>query len=213
MFLFALALAMLVGWLRGGTIVNVARLPLRWGLAVPVPFAIRAVLLHTEASSNPWLHHWSPVLQGIAYGSMVILALVNRHLPGAAFLITGTLANALVIMANGGRMPVSEWAVRVAAGGADRATALTLLRMEDSLTHQLLGPGTRLPWLADIIPLPRPFPFPSVASAGDVVLAIGLMWLILAAMGKRAGTAVDESGHPDPGAGPAKRALDRCGSL
>lgn len=144
---------------------------------------------------------------------LALLAVANRHLPGAALLIAGTVANALVIMANGGRMPVSEWAVRVAAGGADRATALTLLRMEDSLTHQLLGPETRFPWLADIIPLPRPFPFPSVASAGDVVLAIGLMWLILAAMGKRASTAADESGRLDAATGPAERALDRFGSL
>lgn len=186
LFIVTLMAAVMIGWLRGGSVARVAHLPLRWIVLLPVPFVIRAALLHPQAVGVEWLSRWTTELQGVAYGLLVLLAVVNRHLPGSSFLIAGTLANAVVIMANGGRMPVSERAIHVAAHAAEKVTALSVLRTENSLTHQLLGPETRFPWLADIIPLPRPFPFPSVASVGDFVLAFGLMWLVLAAMGSRA---------------------------
>ncbi|PZN12566.1 MAG: hypothetical protein DIU69_03135 [Bacillota bacterium] len=182
MFLVTLGLAIMVGWLRGGRLGRLAGLPLRWVVLLPVPFVIRAMLLHPRAGEVPLLAQWAPVLQGLAYGLLVFLSAVNLHLPGSSFLLAGTLANAVVILANGGRMPVSEAAVRIAAGG-ERVTALAVLHGERSLTHQLLTPDTRLPWLADILPLPRPFPFPSVASLGDVLIAVGLFWLVLRSMG------------------------------
>ena len=185
MFLLALALGILIGWLRGGSLSGVARLPVRWVVLLPIPFLIRSALRHPLAANVELLSEWAFLWQGVAYGLLVVLAVVNRHLPGSTYLMAGTAANALVIMLNGGQMPVSEWAIRVAAGGAEQVVAVTLLRTGNSLTHEVLGPETRLPWLADIIPLPRPFPFPSVASAGDVVIALGLLWLIITAMGPR----------------------------
>lgn len=181
MFVVTLAMAMLVGWARGGRLGRLAAMPLRWVLVLPVPFAIRAMLLHPRAGDFDWLVRWAPWLQATAYGLLVLLALANRHLPGSAALVAGTAANAVVILANGGRMPVAETAIHIAAGN-ETTMALARLRAGHSLTHQLLDEETRLPWLADVIPLPRPFPFPSVASAGDLLIAAALFWLVVRSM-------------------------------
>jgi hypothetical protein len=71
----------------------------------------------------------------------------------------GILMNFTVIALNGG-MPVMEEAVHLAGGSGE----LVL-----DAKHVLLTDTTRLPFLADIIPLPG-----SVISMGDVFLAIGV---------------------------------------
>ena len=188
-FVFSLLLAVCIGWVRGGSVRRMAQLPLRWVVLLPVPLVLRSLLQHPSSLQLDWIVRASEFVQFTAYALLVMLAIVNRHLPGSAYLIGGSLANALVITANGGRMPVSEWAIHVAAHDAERAAAVAGLAAENSLTHELLGPETRLPWLADIIPLPRPFPFPSVASVGDVLIAVGLMWLVITAMGTKSAAA------------------------
>ena len=41
---------------------------------------------------------------------------------------------------------------------------------------------TRLPWLTDRFLLAPPFPFPTVFSVGDLLIGLGVAWLIAAAM-------------------------------
>jgi hypothetical protein len=47
----------------------------------------------------------------------------------------------------------------------------------DSPTYLVAGPGTALRWLADRFPVPV---FPGVASIGDILVAIGIVWLAAA---------------------------------
>ncbi len=49
----------------------------------------------------------------------------------------------------------------------------------DSTTYLVAGPGTALRWLADRFPVPV---FPGVASFGDILVAIGVVWLAAALM-------------------------------
>ncbi|WP_460040567.1 DUF5317 domain-containing protein [Thermaerobacter litoralis] len=196
--------ALILGWLKGGRVGRLGQVPLRLIILLPVPFIIRSILLRSQYVDGTLLSRMAEEMQVLAYSLLVVLAVANRHLPGSPLLIGGTLANALVIVANGGRMPVSEWAIRIAAGGADRIRTLDYLRSGVSLTHEILVPGTRFPWLADIIPVPRPFPFPSVASLGDVALAIGLAWLVYSAMVGRIG-----NGSKAVLSGPAGGAIGR----
>ena len=170
MFFVALALGLILGFVGGGSVAKLLTINVRYGWLLILALLIRVVLIHANLH---WLIAWVPLLQAIAYGSMILLALANIRLPGARFFLLGILANGLVIMANGGRMPVSEWAVQVASGNSS-------LRFMDhgSLTHEPLGPHSRLTWLADIIPLPHPFPFPSVVSIGDISVSLGIVFLV-----------------------------------
>jgi hypothetical protein len=93
---------------------------------------------------------------------VVAWVVANRHLRGLWLVAAGLLCNALVMGANGA-MPVSPEAI--AALGLEGAQV-------PPGKHMLLTESTRLPWLADIIPVP---PIRSIISVGDLVLAAGLV--------------------------------------
>lgn len=161
--LSVLVLAVGLAYLRGGRLHRLAEAPLRWawlllagvGLQVTLDvIAARGVL--GDASTAGWL--LLVASQALVLGWVV----ANAHLPGTIMISMGLLLNAVVIAANGA-MPVSPEAI--AAVGAEAAVTPTG-------KHTLLTEGTRLPWLADVLPLP---PLRSIISVGDIVLAAGLV--------------------------------------
>ena len=93
---------------------------------------------------------------------VALVATVNRALPGAWVLALGSLANTVVMVANRG-MPIDPGAL--ATSGKPAPT--------DGL-HVVLGPDTRLPFLADVLLVPV---INNIYSVGDVALAIGGFWM------------------------------------
>jgi Family of unknown function (DUF5317) len=111
----------------------------------------------------------APFLGGLALsvslaGLMLVafVAALNRALPGAWLIALGSLLNTLVILANAG-MPIDPGAL--AASGKPAPG--------DGL-HVILGPDTRLSFLADVLLVPV---INNIYSLGDVVLAIGGFWM------------------------------------
>ena len=111
----------------------------------------------------------APFLVGLALASSIaglllvtFVAVVNRALPGAWLIAFGSLLNSFVTLINGG-MPIDPGAL--AASGK--------LAPSDGL-HVLLGPETRVPFLADVLLVPV---VNNIYSAGDLVLAIGGFWM------------------------------------
>ena len=178
MFLVFIVLAIVIGWLLGGSVRGIANVRVKGLFLIPIPFLLRFLIQQQIVN----VKEVAIGIQVVSYLLLAIWALINSRLPGGVFFVLGTIANAIVIIANDGLMPVSGWAVAVAAGDTMQNEALVKLWASDSLTHTVLSPRTRFPWLADIIPLPRPFPAPSVISIGDILLVFGLFWLVLRGM-------------------------------
>lgn len=87
------------------------------------------------------------------------------------FLLLGAFCNFLVIVANDGQMPVNLELLR------QQGRELLANRIQKgAYRHIPLGPQTRLPFLADVIPLPHPFSVPSI---GDLLVATGLFLLVI----------------------------------
>jgi hypothetical protein len=156
-------IGMLIGFALGGT----ARGPVGGRLSIrrlPVPVVLGGGLL--VASTRV------PAMTSALLAAAGLVALgvwVGRHRAyHAACLVLGGLCNEIVRAANGGRMPV-ETADLPPALRNDFA-GLT----HDSTTYLVAGPGTALRWLADRFPVPV---FPGVASVGDILVAIGIVWL------------------------------------
>lgn len=113
----------------------------------------------------------------VSYGCVLYAVYANRCLPGLPLTGAGTLMNALVIFANGARMPISVEALeRVGLLGEAE-------RIAHSYTHQLMGPGARLWWLADVVTF-RPV-LSNVFSIGDGFIALGLFLAIYSSMTRR----------------------------
>lgn len=105
------------------------------------------------------------VLHGASYAAGGAYLFSNLHLPGILWVGVGAALNLLGIAANGGTLPASASALRVA--GIDDARG-------DEFVNSAAIADARLPFLGDIFAIPDFLPFSNVFSIGDVVLAIGI---------------------------------------
>ncbi len=154
--------SILVGFLRGGSLRPFADLELRalWLVLVAFGGQVAMRVWHLGGAAVG-------ILYGVTFALLLLFIWLNRRHWELAFMGTGIIANALVIWANGGRMPVSLSAYA-------RATGEVLTTGIPDPTHVTLGAGSRFPWLADVWVLPRPYPLAGVFSLGDVLVAVGL---------------------------------------
>lgn len=172
--------AIVVSYLRGGRISRIADAELRhtWLLFV----GLLLQLAVDAASVRGLLEDPAGYLLLLASQVLVLVwVLVNWWRPGMVLIGLGLLLNAVVIGANGA-MPVSQQAID--ALGIGDVTV-------HPGKHELMTEATRLPWLADILPLP---PLRTIISVGDIVLAAGLIPLVHHLMTYR--TAVERRGGP-----------------
>lgn len=96
----------------------------------------------------------------------------NRHLKTLYLVLWGLLLNTLVILANGGHMPVSPDALkRAGIEGWEE-----LLKNRGDAVHSLLDESTRLPFLGDVIALP---PLRKAVSPGDLFILAGIAGVIV----------------------------------
>ncbi len=153
--LLVVAIAVVIGWTRGGRLANLSEIRVRiWWLLV-LGFGLQAVALFLPSDRQ----NLAVGLILVSYVPLLLFVWLNRDLAGMWIAAIGIAMNFAVIALNGG-MPVMLEAIRVAGGeGIPDLGA----------RHVLMDESTRLAFLGDVIPLPR-----SVISIGDVFLAIGL---------------------------------------
>lgn len=170
--LMVIAVAIVVGLARGGTLHNLAQLHLGSRHLVFVALAVQAVGAFAGVSALYVL--------GMVASALLVTVFVarNRALPGMPLIALGFLLNALVVVANGA-MPVEQRA-------ADRAGISTVgLYRNTDAKHELADDDTLLRPLADVIAVPLPKPLrrgSNVVSVGDIVLAAGIGVLVVNAM-------------------------------
>lgn len=162
--LITLGLAVAVSLARGGRFANAADADLRWLMLLPIGVALQALLDGMAAQGSIGA---ATVVALLLVSEALVLAfcIVNWYRSGMALVAGGFFLNATVILANRG-MPVSPDAL--ARLGADPTT------MQVVGKHRLLTEATRLPVLADVIPIP---PLPMILSIGDLVLVGGIFFL------------------------------------
>ncbi|MFN2490265.1 MAG: DUF5317 domain-containing protein [Actinomycetota bacterium] len=165
--LIAFVLALAAGGaavLRGGSLDALGRTRMRWPWLAFAGLAVQSVLV---LWSPAWLHDKRALfITVIANLALLIFIAGNRRLPGMLIADIGIALNLLVIVANGA-MPVSP----------DAARSAGIERSPEGLEHEVIGDGTLLPWLGDVIPLPH---LREVWSFGDLFLAVGIARLVYA---------------------------------
>ena len=168
-----IALSILVGFVFRGSLRRFERLRLRWwGLAI--------VGLGLQFAPVPGGHAGTDLLVRVAvlacsYALLVLFAAFNLRIAGMPLILVGLLLNAAVIIPNGG-MPVSADAVsRLGKEGALEA----LMNGKGSKRHVMTDDDVLTP-LADRITIPEPVGV--VVSIGDLLLYLGVAWLVVAVM-------------------------------
>ena len=165
--LVVLTVALLVGWLGGGSLTRLGGVVLRRRRLVVAALFVQAFGTVLGGPLYPLALVASAVL-------VVAFLALNRGLRGTGLVALGLLANALVVGANGA-MPVS-----LDASARAGVSTQALLTGAD-LRHESSDRRTRLPWLADVVPVPLPVRA-EVISPGDVLVAAGLAQLVVVGM-------------------------------
>ena len=116
------------------------------------------------------------ILVGTQIG-LLVFVWFNRTQPGFPILGLGLALNILVIVANGGWMPVSPQVVSTLFPDT-HSSLIPGMRVGWSKDILLLPAETRLWWLSDCFLLPAWLPQRAAFSPGDILIAMGAFWAL-----------------------------------
>jgi hypothetical protein len=175
MILIALCLAFLLGLMAvGGRVSNLAHLQIRWGWLAPLAFLVQAFLIFIPGEMGGGLLSARSLILVSSYGLLFVVVFYNRRLSGVKLIGLGLLLNLLVIVANGGFMPIRPDTL-VQIGYDSNVPRLETGYLVARTKNIVMAPGeARLWFLSDILVLPSPFPIPSALSLGDVLIVAGV---------------------------------------
>ena len=191
MLIGGILLGLVLGLLAGGKLRNLAEIHLRWAwllvVAVILRFATEVALgAHIDVVETLRL----PLLAG-AFAILLVALWVNRSYPGLSLAFLGVLSNTLVILVNGGFMPI--WSPALTAAGLSEADVTRSFHVVvDAAAPDFLG---RLLILGDVIPAPISF-IRNVYSLGDLFLTLGLAFFLFAGV-VRVPTPIEEQQDAD----------------
>ena len=191
MLIGGILLGLVFGLLAGGRLRNLAEIQLRWtGLLV----AALVLRFATEAALNAGIDIVETLrlpLLVAAFGVLLIPLWANRTYPGLILAFLGVLSNGLVILVNGGYMPI--WEPALAYAGLTPADVTRSFHViVEANAQDFVG---RLLILGDVIPIPIPF-IQNVYSLGDLFLGLGLAFFLFAGV-VRVPTPIEEQQDAD----------------
>lgn len=162
----AIVFGLLLGLAGGGRLSNLARLKFRQPWLLLLAIVVRYAVVFTPLNR----------VDGAQYVYALSLALIVlwtvwhlRLLPGVWLVTAGGVLNLVVVLANGGRMPVDATLAARQLGGV-------LVQRGNMGQYALMGPGTHLGFLGDWLSLG---PIPEAYSPGDVLIAMGIALVVL----------------------------------
>jgi hypothetical protein len=167
--LYSLVVGFAVGLLLGGRPAGVARLQFRWPWLIIGGLLVQVVLFTDQVASivgslGPPIYVGSTLL-------VFLGVLRNIDIGGMKIVALGAASNLAAIVANGGYMPAGRGALE-ALGKTDP----TIYSNSATVDHPALEP------LTDIFALPAWLPSANIFSVGDVIIAVGVAAVIVAAM-------------------------------
>ena len=187
MILVALCLVFLLGLMAvGGRVSNLAQIKVKRGWLAPLAFLMQAYLIFIPAETGGGLLSGRSLI--LIFSNCLLFAVIwyNRHLSGVKLIGLGLLLNFLVIVANGGFMPITPDTL-VQTGFDSLAPRLETGYRVARTKNIVMEPGeARLWFLSDILVIPRPFPIPSALSVGDLLIAVGVFLFLREPMLRKA---------------------------
>lgn len=169
MFIEIIFIGIMIGLASGGSVYGLGRLELKFIYVIFTAYLIKAGIDFFAPG-----YHWGgyPYLHLFSYLLLFFALWKNKQIPGIYSISAGTALNFIVIVFNGGQMPVradvipNEMARVLAAGFGG--------------THGLLVEGTKFKFLADIFYLALPYQH-QLLSAGDFLIDVGILILLVKA--------------------------------
>ena len=170
--LWAIPIGIVLGLLAGGRLEGLAALRLRWAWLAVAGLLVQVVLF--SETGNKLAGASAPTIYVASTLAVLVAVVRNFRITGMPVVALGSLSNLLAISANGGFMPADPAALH--AAGLDGP---------GSHTNSIVLENPALEPLTDIFAIPASLPLANVFSVGDVLLGIGIVVVIVAAMRRR----------------------------
>lgn len=167
-----LALAVLTIPLVGGSFNDLTRLPVRGTWLIVFGFGIQFVVISIAPSMS---HGLAVTIHLASYACAVVFCAMNWKIRWMPVVGVGGGLNLLAIVANGGEMPASAWATRVAG----------IVEQPGKFANSTVVEHPRLLFFGDVFAIPKSWPLSNVFSIGDVLLVIGCVLVLHAGSGAR----------------------------
>ena len=178
-----LAFAVIVGLIaalirhRGLAVGQIGAIPLRSAWLAFLALALQIPLLRAPFAAPQQLGAQQTLF---LLSHLLLLAFIwhNRRIIGIQIVGVGVLCNLLVVLANGGLMPITpETLVRINPGSALDQWPVGF---HYGYSKDVILPraDTVLWLLSDILVMPPPFIWPTAFSLGDLLIAIGIVVLL-----------------------------------
>jgi hypothetical protein len=177
-FLLAALIGVLIGVLLGGRLANLPSLKMK-GLWLVVVGLVVQLAIFPLFSDRPLVPYATVPLHVLSYGLVFAFLVLNLRRRPLLLVGVGALLNLAAIAGNGGRMPASITALE-RAGVVSAVEHLTSEGVYGNIL--LMGEGTRLDVLGDWLYLPDWIPAATAFSIGDLLIVLGLTWLIVQGM-------------------------------
>lgn len=174
--LFLVLVALGISLLFGGRLKLLGHVHVRHSYLILIALGIQIVAFSSWWATLPLWPWLKPLLYALSLALLVLTVWLNRSVAGFPLLGVGLLLNTAVILANGGHMPASLQALQ-AAGIATSQAAFEAGRTANS---SVMGNSSPLWFLGDIFWVPQSLPLANVFSIGDVFIALGAMWFVVA---------------------------------
>jgi len=178
LYVYIIIISIIIGLLRNGKLSSLSEISLKRIELIVLACLIQGGLIFLGSKKIEFVLDYSSYMIIFSYIVLLLAVWYNRKLKGIKIIAMGIIFNFIVIVANGGQMPVLLSSL-YKAGLNDFAL---VLKEGIYVTHTLITEKTLFGFLADVIPLPSPFPDPSVVSAGDFLMFYGVFCLIQNAM-------------------------------
>jgi hypothetical protein len=168
-------LGIAVGIAAGGKISNVLDFKIKKAWLIFLALLIQISAQIAVSKGFEFVYGYIAVVQFLVYALLVTAFYFNRQYLGICIIAAGSILNAIVMISNRGRMPVS----------ADILDRLKLMEAAGAvksgldIKHVFIDRATKLPFLGDIIHPPSFLSYlMQVVSIGDIIITAGLMILI-----------------------------------
>ncbi|WIV13828.1 DUF5317 domain-containing protein [Proteiniborus sp. MB09-C3] len=182
MFIEPIILSFIVAKLRGGRIRHIEQIDIKgWYLfifAAIIQFLISLIKGIDIDTGTELLNKYFIYFHAFTYLLLIIGIALNIRANSMKLFLIGIILNLIVILFNGGQMPVSLEGIK----GINNYVELPERQFD--IKHNSITKDTKLAFLADIIVIPKPYPLPKIISVGDIFIMTGVFLFFQEAMVK-----------------------------
>ena len=181
LYVYVIIISIVIGLFRKGKLSSLSQISIKKIELIVLACLIQGGIIFLGSKEIKFVLDYSPYMIIFSYIVLLLAVWYNKTLKGIKIIALGIIFNFIVIVANGGHMPVLLSSL-YKVGLNDFAL---VLKEGTYTTHILISEETLFRFLADVIPLSPPSPDPSVVSAGDFLMFYGVFGLIQNAMLKK----------------------------